>query len=112
MDCSLRANDELPSDAASTLCCGLIHAFRTILADRLMDAASKALVLSLPTANELIYLIPRCNPHILHQVYELLIASLARELRPELEAVISDSGCASRFVYISNIIAIRLMFCN
>ena len=105
MDQSVLANAELRLDAARASCCGLIDAFRTILADQRMDAASKALAISLPTASELISLIPSCNPHTLHQVYEQLIALLAHELRPELEAVISAFGCASRLVRISNNVA-------
>jgi hypothetical protein len=67
------------------------------LADKCIDEASKALVISLPTASELISLIPSCDPHTVHLVCELLISSLARELRPELEAVVTQPGGSSRF---------------
>jgi hypothetical protein len=77
-------------EAAGDLCGGLTAAFRAVIADQQLDAASKALVLSLPSASELISLIPNCDPLALHHVCEFLIAVLARELRSELEAVVAQ----------------------
>ncbi len=77
-------------ETAGDLCGGLAAAFRAVIADQQLDAASKALVLSLPSASELISLISNCDPLALHHVCEFLIAALARELRSELEAVIAQ----------------------
>jgi hypothetical protein len=96
-DRSFVSNVETRLDAARSICGGLFDAFRAVLADKRIDEASKALVISLPTASELISLIPSCDPHAIHLVFELLISSLARELRPELEAVVTQHGGSSRF---------------
>jgi hypothetical protein len=65
------------------------------MSNQQLDAASKALALSLPSSSELISLIPSCDPHILHHVCEFLIVALAHDLRPEFEAVIAQFGGVS-----------------
>ena len=91
MDDSLGANIILRLTAAGDVIGSLTAAFRAILANEHVDAASKALVLSLPSASELIALTPSCDPHTLHFVCEHLTAALSRQLRPELQAVIEQA---------------------
>lgn len=98
MDSSFAENISLRLEAAGDLCSGLIAAFRVIMADQHLDEASKALVLSLPSASELISLIPSCDPCVLHHACEFLIATLARELRPEFEEIISRFSATSTCV--------------
>ena len=96
-DQSFISNTEFQLCAVHATCGGLFDAFRAVLADQRVDEASKALIISLPSASELISLIPSCDPHILHIVFETLFASLARQLRPELEAVVTQCGGTSRY---------------
>ena len=107
IDPTLAAGTVQRLEAAGALCGGLTAAFRAVMADQRLDAASKALVLSLPSASEVISLIPSCDPCTLHQVCEFLTVTLARDLRPEFEAVVIQFGSSSRCVRLH-----RMSYCH
>jgi hypothetical protein len=107
VDPTLAAGTVQRLEAAAALCGGLIAAFRAVMADQRSDAASKALVLSLPSASEVISLIPSCDPFTLHHVCEFLTVTLARELRPEFEAVVTQFPSSSKCVRLQNVVLLQ-----
>jgi len=69
----------------------------------------KAHALSLPSANELIDEIPLCDPLALHSVCEHVSNTLARELRADLEAVLSKTPVDATYEYSARAVAQRAL---
>jgi aminopeptidase N len=66
----------------------LTAAYAAIAADERIDGAFKAFALTLPSRNEVIGAIPKCDPVRLHEVIVHIGKAIARALRPTLEAII------------------------
>ena len=69
----------------------------------------KAHALSLPSASELIDEIPLCDPLALHKVCEHVSNTLARELRADLEAVLSQTPVDHTYEYSARAVAQRAL---
>jgi aminopeptidase N len=75
--------------AAGGVPADMVAAYKSVLTDDKLDGAFKAMALRLPSMSEIVDRIDEADPVLVWQVRQYVYQQLARQLRPELEAVIA-----------------------